>query len=53
MPAAFSMTMLTSTVAGDAYTFRELGAMYREAGFHDVTAHPIPMSPHTIVLGRR
>jgi len=51
MPAAFSMTMLTSTSAGDAYTLSELTAMYREAGFGGTTAHPIPMSPHTIVMG--
>ncbi|MGH7971792.1 MAG: methyltransferase [Limisphaerales bacterium] len=53
MPAAFSMTMLTTTTAGDAYTLKELTAMYREAGFQNVTSHPIPMSPHTIVMGRR
>ena len=52
-PAAFSMIMLTSTAAGDAYTFGELSAMYTEAGFHDVLAHPIPMSPHTVVIGRK
>lgn len=51
MPAAFALTMLTSTPAGDAYTFSELARMYQEAGFKNVTAHPIPMSPHTIVLG--
>jgi 2-polyprenyl-3-methyl-5-hydroxy-6-metoxy-1,4-benzoquinol methylase len=51
MPAAFAMTMLTTTAAGDAYTFAELKAMYSEAGFKDVTAHPIPMSPHTVVMG--
>jgi hypothetical protein len=51
MPAAFSMTMLASTPGGDAYTFSELSAMYDEAGFADVRAHPIPMSPHTIVMG--
>lgn len=51
MPAAFAMTMLTSTGAGDAYTLSELSAMYAEAGFKDAKAHPIPMSPHTIVLG--
>ena len=51
MPAAFSMTMLASTVAGDAYTLSELTAMYAEAGFGGVTAHPIPMSPHTVVMG--
>lgn len=50
-PAAFSMTMLATTVAGDAYTFRELADMYAQAGFRDATAHPVPMSPHTIVMG--
>src|SRR5208282_6409857 len=52
MPAAFSMTMLTTTASGDAYTFRELSAMYTDAGFGGVRAHPIPMSPHTIVMGQ-
>jgi SAM-dependent methyltransferase len=52
MPAAFSMTMLTSTAAGDAYTLSELTAMYQQAGLGDITAHPIPMSPHTVVMGR-
>lgn len=53
MPAAFSLTMLASTVAGDAYTFRELSRMYREASFGNITAHPIPMSPHTVVIGEK
>jgi SAM-dependent methyltransferase len=51
MPAAFSMIMLATTAAGDAYTFRELSAMYTDAGFGNVTEHPIPMSPHTVVTG--
>jgi hypothetical protein len=51
MPAAFAMTMLTTTAEGDAYTFAELKAVYGEAGFKDVTAHPIAMSPHTVVMG--
>ena len=51
MPAAFSMTMLASTPAGDAYTLGELTAMYNEAGFGNISGHPIPMSPHTIVMG--
>ena len=51
MPAAFAMTMLTTTAEGDAYTFAELSTMYTEAGFKGVTAHPIPKSPHTIVMG--
>ncbi len=52
MPAAFSLTMLTSTADGDAYTLSELTAMYSEAGFVRIIGHPIPMSPHTIVMGR-
>src|SRR5208282_992785 len=50
-PAAFAMTMLTTTADGDAYTFAELEAMYAEAGFKGITEHPIPMSPHTVVMG--
>jgi len=38
--------------AGDAYTMSELTAMYADAGFKNVTGHPIPMSPHTVVLER-
>jgi hypothetical protein len=51
MPAAFSLTMLTSTESGDAYTLKELTGMYTEAGFQGIIDHPIPMSPHTIVMG--
>jgi 2-polyprenyl-3-methyl-5-hydroxy-6-metoxy-1,4-benzoquinol methylase len=51
MAAAFSLTMLAGTVSGDAYTFKQLSGMYREAGFHEITAHPVENSPHTIVLG--
>ena len=50
-PAAFSMTMLATTAAGDAYTMSELTAMYEQAGFRGITGHPIPMSPHTVVMG--
>jgi SAM-dependent methyltransferase len=52
MPAAFSLTMLTSTAAGDAYTLSELATMYEEGGFSSIKGHPIPMSPHTIVMGQ-
>jgi SAM-dependent methyltransferase len=51
MAAAFSMSMLITTPSGDAYTFRDLEGMYREAGFQRITAHPVPMGPHTIVTG--
>jgi SAM-dependent methyltransferase len=50
-PATFSLVMLTSTQSGDAYTFRELEAMYREAGLERITAHPVPTGPHTVVMG--
>jgi len=51
MPAAFSLIMLATTESGDAYTLSELTAMYQEAGFKDISGRPIPMSPHTVVLG--
>jgi 2-polyprenyl-3-methyl-5-hydroxy-6-metoxy-1,4-benzoquinol methylase len=53
MSASFSMTMLASTASGDAYTFRELESMYHDAGFGNVTQHPITPSPHTVVVGRK
>jgi 2-polyprenyl-3-methyl-5-hydroxy-6-metoxy-1,4-benzoquinol methylase len=52
MPAAFAMTMLGTTVSGDAYTFRELAEMHQLAGYGEVTGHPVPMSPHTVVKAR-
>jgi len=51
MAASFGLTMLATTAAGDAYTLPEITAMYREAGFADVSAHPVPTGPHTIVVG--
>jgi hypothetical protein len=52
MPAAFSLIMLITTPSGDAYTLRELTAMYNEAGFTGVTAHPIPRGTETVVIGK-
>ena len=51
MAAAFSLTMLATTTAGDAYTLSELDRMYRSAGFGDITAQPVPTGPHTVVMG--
>jgi SAM-dependent methyltransferase len=51
MPAGFALTMLTTTASGDAYTYPELHAMYADAGFEKISEHPIPMSPHTVVMG--
>ncbi|HTQ54889.1 MAG TPA: class I SAM-dependent methyltransferase [Bryobacteraceae bacterium] len=52
MAAAFALSMLAHTAGGDAYTFRELEQMYHQAGYGTVTAHAIPRSPHTVVMGR-
>jgi SAM-dependent methyltransferase len=51
MAAAFSLTMLATTPSGDAYTFRELETIYRQAGFERVAGHPVPTGPHTVVMG--
>lgn len=45
--AAFSM-MMGSTEGGDAYTFKELDAMCRDAGFGESTAQPL--GPQTLIL---
>ena len=46
--AAFSMMMLGSTAGGDAYTFKELDAMFRDAGFGESTVQEL--GPQTLVL---
>jgi len=46
--AAFSLTMLGSTESGDAYTLRELDAMFRDAGFGP--SHAQELGPQTLVL---
>ena len=51
MAASFSLTMLATTAAGDAYTLSELETMYRAAGFADVAGRPVPTGPHTVVVG--
>lgn len=50
--AAFSLIMLATTPSGDAYTFAELEAMYREAGFERITGDDMPTGTHTVVIGR-
>jgi len=49
--AAFSMVMLSSTPAGDAYTFSELQKMLTEAGFKDASHVRIGPTPNSAVLG--
>jgi SAM-dependent methyltransferase len=50
--AAFALTMLAGTPAGDAYTFAELRKMAEDAGFGDVAAHALP-SPEIVVTATR
>jgi 2-polyprenyl-3-methyl-5-hydroxy-6-metoxy-1,4-benzoquinol methylase len=49
-PAMFSMMMLGSTAHGDAYTFRELEGMFRNAGFVSSELREIPPSPQRVVV---
>ena len=48
--AGFSLVMLATTAAGDAYTFAEFEEMLREAGFHGIRQHPLPPSTATAVI---
>jgi phosphohistidine phosphatase SixA len=51
--AMFSLVMLCSTPAGDAYTFAELDAMLRRAGFAGSTLRvPGPGGPQVIISQR-
>lgn len=48
--AAFSMMMLGSTPAGDAYTFAELETMFSNAGFARSELHELPPSIQRVVI---
>src|SRR5258708_29590965 len=51
--AAFSMMMLASTPAGDAYTFKEFDQMFRDAGFGASTIQNLERSPEQLILTER
>lgn len=53
MPAAFALIMLAETPAGDAYTRAELESMMSNAGFTHHEFHPMPPSPHSVLISRR
>ncbi len=53
MSAAFALIMLAETPAGDAYTQKELESMARNAGFTHHEFHPMPPSPHSVLISRR
>jgi SAM-dependent methyltransferase len=48
--ASFSMTMLASTPAGDAYPFSELEKMFANAGFKKSELHPLPPTMQQVVI---
>jgi len=53
MPATFALIMLAETPSGDAYTQAELECMVRNSGFTDHQFHPMPPSPHSVLISRR
>jgi 2-polyprenyl-3-methyl-5-hydroxy-6-metoxy-1,4-benzoquinol methylase len=50
MSAAFAMTMLGTTRAGDAYTFSEYESMFRNAGFARSEIRPLPRMPQSLII---
>ena len=53
IPASFSMTMLGSTPAGDAYTFAELERMFANAGFSRSELRQLPPTIEPVVISER
>lgn len=51
--AAFSLIMLASTRAGDAYTFSELDTMLSNAGFKRNTIHQLPPGFQQVVISEK
>jgi len=52
VPARFSLSMLTGTSGGDAYTLAELTQQLEGAGFHGVSAHALP-TPQLVLLAEK
>ena len=50
MAAAFAMTMLGTTPAGDAYTFADYERMFRNAGFRRNELHELPATVQRAVV---
>jgi cyclopropane fatty-acyl-phospholipid synthase-like methyltransferase len=51
--ASFSLVMLATTPAGDAYTFAEFKEMLQQAGFKSPEQHPLPPSTQTAVIAKK
>lgn len=53
-PAAmFSVTMLSNTPAGDAYTFAQLSSMCANSGFKNTRLLPLEASPENLVVAQK
>lgn len=50
--AAFSMTMLGYTCAGDAYTFAEYDRMFRNAGYSSSEIRTLPSAPMSVIISK-
>ena len=53
VPATFSLMMLVSTPAGDAYTFSQLEKMFRNAGFRSSEQHSLAPSFLSALISRK
>ena len=53
LAASFSLMMLGTTPAGDAYTFPEFERMFRNAGFSSSELHPLPPTFEQVVISHK
>jgi SAM-dependent methyltransferase len=53
IPATFGLTMLANTPRGEAYTYKQLERMFRDAGFSRSECRPLPPTPQTAVVACR
>ena len=51
--AGFALIMLSNTASGDAYTFRELEQMFRNAGFGKSELHNNPNSIDQVIITKK
>ncbi len=52
-PAFFSLVMLATTEAGDAYTLREYEEMSQVAGFSGCQKHDLPRSMNSVIIMKK
>jgi hypothetical protein len=50
IPATFSLIMLGTTPAGDAYTKEQFNQMLTEAGFSENQLVPVPQSAQHVII---